>query len=159
MFKKVLVTTDGSSRAEKAADYAIGLAKSCDAELHVLSVVDSGSPRTAMEIDPDYVEEIEDSPNIDVDQVEEDRKKPEKQFAGRLIEKAKSEGVKATPFIKVGNPSDEIISTALENSDDVIVIGSHGRSPMGAALVGSVASSVVHAGDLPVLVIPVHDKD
>lgn len=34
----------------------------------------------------------------------------------------------------------------------LIVIGSHGRSSVGIALLGSVANSVVHHSDIPVLV-------
>lgn len=157
MFKKILIATDGSSRAEKAAAYAVDMAKDCDAELNVVSVVDTDKPRNAGEIDSEFYEEIEDSPNIDIEELEEKRKKPETQFANRVVEQATEKGVNAAVTVRVGNPAEEIVNAARESGSEVIVIGSHGRSALGAALVGSVTTSVIHGGDLPVLVIPVHD--
>lgn len=152
MFKKILVAADGSSRAEKAASYAIGLAKSCDAELHVVSVVDIGSPRTAMEIDPDYTEEIKES--IDVSKLETERKKVENQIIDHVNKMASAEGIQATGSVRVGHPSEEILKHAQETDCDLIVMGSHGRRGLTAAVMGSVSTNVIHAGAFPVLMVP-----
>lgn len=152
MFKKILVAADGSSRAEKASSYAIGLAKSCGAELNVVSVVDIGSPRTAMEIDPDYTEELKDS--IDVDKLEDERKKIENQIVDHVNKMASAEGVSASGSVRVGHPSEEILKQAKDEGCDLIVMGSHGRRGLSAAVMGSVSTNVIHAGTFPVLVVP-----
>jgi len=157
-FKNVLIATDGSKQAEKAAEYAVGVAQSCDAQLHVLSVVDVGKPRQAYEIDQDYAEEIGDNQGVDLEALEEERKKPEQQFVNRINELASAEGVNATTAVTVGKPADEILSYASANGCDLIVVGSHGRRPLTAALLGSTASSLVHAGTVPVLVVPANER-
>lgn len=159
MFRNVLVTTDGSARAEKAAGYAIDLVKSTGGKLTVLSVVDEGDPRNAGEIDPDFYEEIADDPNVDSDALELKRKKPEMDFASRVLQQASGSGIDATMKVRVGNPVDEIVNESVELGAEVIVIGSHGRSAVGAALMGSVATGVIHKGEIPVLVVPVHHED
>lgn len=159
MFRNILIATDGSARAEKASDYAVSLAKSTGGTLHVVSVVDEDKPRSAGEVDPDFYEEIADSPNIDSEEQELRRKKPEMSFANRIVQKAADEGVESSMIVKVGSPAEEIVKTAIELGSEVIVIGSHGRGVVGAALMGSVASGVIHKGEIPVLVIPVHAED
>ena len=51
MAKKILVPTDGSERAEIAADFAIDLAKQLDASLLFVSVVDDYAPAFAYDLE------------------------------------------------------------------------------------------------------------
>ena len=154
MLKRILMATDGSARAQKAATQAIELAKSCGTELNVISVVDSGSPRSAIDIDP-Y--DIVDEDTAILDKLDEEKKKPEMAFVKRIVEMAADEGLSAGSEVRIGNPAEEILAYAKESSSDVIVIGSHGRGAIASAVMGSVASSIVHKGDLPVLLVPVHE--
>ncbi|MHB0915214.1 MAG: universal stress protein [Thermoleophilia bacterium] len=159
MFRNILIATDGSARAEKASAYAVDLAKSTGGTLHVVSVVDDDKPRTAGEIDPDFYEEITDSPNIDIEELDLKRKQPEMEFANRIIQKATDQGVESSMIVKVGSPAEEIVKAAVELGSEVIVIGSRGRGVVGSALMGSVASGVIHKGVVPVLVIPARGED
>jgi len=152
MFKKILVAADGSSRGEKAASYAIDLAKICNAELVIVCVVDAGSPRSAMEIDPDSIKELGD--DYDTSDLEKEREKVESQIVNHLNDKAKQEGIQSSGVVRAGNPSEEILKQAQEADSDLIVMGSHGRSGLAAAVMGSVSTKVVHAGALPVLIVP-----
>ena len=154
---KILVATDGSPRSEKAADAAIMLAKMSGAELQVISVVDPGSPRTAMDIDPDVYDEIKEDDLVISDEVEAERKKPEQQFVSRVADRASGEGVQVSQIISVGDAAEKILSTAKENSVDMIVVGTHGRSPVVTAVMGSIATKVIHGGMTPVLVVPYKD--
>jgi nucleotide-binding universal stress UspA family protein len=52
-----------------------------------------------------------------------------------------------------------IIALANERDARLIVIGSHGISPITSALLGSVAAGVVHHADRPVLVMPAERPD
>ena len=152
MLKRILLATDGSNRSEKAATHAIDLAKSAGAELSIVSVVDSGSPRTAIDIDP-Y--DIEDKSILD--ELDEEKKKPEYAFVKRIGEMASAAGVKSGSEVRIGTPADEILAYAKETSSDMIVIGSHGRGAVANAVMGSTGTNIVHKGDVPVLIIPMKD--
>ncbi|MHB1390994.1 MAG: universal stress protein [Thermoleophilia bacterium] len=157
MVKKILVATDGSERAEKASEIAIELAQACGAEFFIISVVDSGSPRSAMDLDPDAMKEIvEDNNYSDVEKIIDDKKAPEWQNCARVSEAAHAAKLTVACDVRMGNPAEEIIDFAREKGADLIVLGSHGRSHLGNAVMGSVTTAILHKGDLPVLVIPVH---
>ena len=69
-----------------------------------------------------------------------------------------SEGLGATIPILVrapaGDPAEEIARYARENDLDLIVIGTHGRTGMSRALLGSVAERVIRTAPCPVLAVP-----
>jgi nucleotide-binding universal stress UspA family protein len=51
-----------------------------------------------------------------------------------------------------------LLDLAEEIDARVIVVGSRGRSPLRAAVLGSVSSGVLHHGHRPALVVPRHDR-
>ena len=53
-----------------------------------------------------------------------------------------------------GNPSDEIVTYANKIGAELIVVGTHGRSGLSRALLGSVAEHVLRKARTPVLVVP-----
>jgi len=55
--------------------------------------------------------------------------------------------------IGVGEPADVIAQYAKEKNADQIVMGTHGRGQIGTALLGSVASKVIHRAPVPVLLV------
>jgi len=157
---KVLIATDGSDRSDQAADYGISLAKACGAEINIISVVDSGHPRNAMDIDPDSIEEIKEDSGLtpQAEKMEEDKKGPEWQYVAKVSEAAHAAGLTVSCDVRIGDPAEQIVSFAQENGVDMIVLGSHGRSTVGAALMGSITTEVIHKCNIPVLVIPVHSS-
>ena len=56
-------------------------------------------------------------------------------------------------FLKVGDPSQQIVATARQWGADLIVLGTHGRAGIEHMLLGSTAESVVRQADCPVLTI------
>lgn len=52
-----------------------------------------------------------------------------------------------------GSPAHEIVTYACENKIDLIILGTHGRSGMSRALLGSVAERVVRTAPCPVLTV------
>jgi universal stress protein A len=56
-------------------------------------------------------------------------------------------------FVVPGGPADDIVKAAREWPADLIVIGSHGRSGLQRALLGSVAEAVTRHAPCPVLVV------
>jgi universal stress protein A len=61
--------------------------------------------------------------------------------------------VPVTTAVESGNPATQIVQYAERMSIDLIVIGTHGRTGMTRALVGSVAERVVRLAPCPVLTV------
>ena len=147
MISKILVPTDGSKTARKAVKYAVELAKQTGATIKLLSVVDRGfssvqaipasaAPTHLMEPIKDYLT-----------QVAEAYLKDAESLCGE-------NGIRSKKVIRSGHPVEEIVKEAVASKVDLIVMGSHGRSAIKAAVLGSVTYGVIHKeSKTPVLVI------
>jgi len=63
-------------------------------------------------------------------------------------------GIDVITAIIFGRPGREIVAYAARNAIDLIVIGTHGRTGVTRALLGSVAAMVVRRSGCPVLTVP-----
>ena len=147
MISRILVPTDGSKTAQKAARYAVDLAKQLKASIIVLSVFDwasfVGSVSAASFAGPEVLNPIEDS-------LQEAAKK----HAGAVKRMCDKDGVQSKTVLTTGHPVDDIVREAKKSKVDLIVMGSHGRSALAAAVLGSVAYGVIHRDmKTPVLVV------
>jgi nucleotide-binding universal stress UspA family protein len=71
-----------------------------------------------------------------------------------LVKEAVDAGVQATPqFVDGPIPADGIVSAAEQAKTDILVLGTHGRTGVMRALLGSVASRVVATASCPVLTV------
>jgi nucleotide-binding universal stress UspA family protein len=147
MILKILVPTDGSKTAQKSVEYAIELAKQTGATITLLSVIDKSLFVTksipAVAAPTHLIEPIEDYL---------------RQAADTYIEQAeklcKENNVQSKKVIRSGHPEEEIIKEAEKSKVDIIVMGSHGRSAIKAAVLGSVTFGVIHKDTkVPVLVV------
>jgi len=87
-------------------------------------------------------------PLVDLMQANADRAMRE------LVDRARSEGIEiAATRIVLGNPARVIVEQAGAGGYDLIVLGTHGRSGLSHALVGSVAEKVVRLSPVPVLTV------
>ena len=57
-------------------------------------------------------------------------------------------------MVRLGEPADEVISLMEQLPNPVIVLASHGRVGAGRAILGSIAFSIVHGVQCPVLIVP-----
>ena len=64
-----------------------------------------------------------------------------------------AEGIEVTVAVRSGVPVDEIRAYVREHPVDVVVMGTHGRTGLRHALVGSVAERIVRLSSVPVLTI------
>ncbi len=55
--------------------------------------------------------------------------------------------------IGVGELAATILDHAIDKRSDLLVMGTHGRSAVKGALLGSVATRMLHQGDIPVLLV------
>jgi nucleotide-binding universal stress UspA family protein len=53
----------------------------------------------------------------------------------------------------MGDPAGQIVTFAREHDFDVVVIGTHGRTGLSHALLGSIAEKVVRTSERPVLTV------
>lgn len=146
MIKKILVPTDGSDRAEHAAELAIDLAKATGAELLFVNVVD--------EVSPAFAYELEAGAGYDIYQIAEERRKYGEEAVSRLKARAEAAGARAAVSVIEGHPWQEILAEVEKSGADHIVIGSHGRRALAAAVLGNVTVNVIHGAKVPVTVVP-----
>lgn len=138
---KILCPTDFSRPAGKAFEYAVFMAKSHQADLTLLHVVDQLHGLEQYEILAITPAEIAEKMG---QQAHEDLQ--------ALVERVE-DSVTTTEIVRQGKTWVEICDAAKEETADLIVIGSQGRTGLSHALIGSVAESVVRHATCPVLVV------
>jgi nucleotide-binding universal stress UspA family protein len=147
MISNILVPTDGSKASQKAARYAVDLAKQLKASIIALSVIDQRSfmPQTvpASETARHTIEPIEDY-----------LREAAEGYAGEIKKLCDKSDVAAKLSIKMGYPVEEIVKEAKRSKANLIVMGSHGRSALSATVLGSVSYGVIHHEiSVPVLIV------
>ena len=148
-YKKVLFCTDFSRNSDCAFDYAFGIAKRDEAVLYILNVTPA-VPQ--MYIADSYLSE-EQLEKIEADSQEYLKKMFNDKYLNHIKDKTKVKVV-----TKSGREDDEIIEFARKEKIDVLVIGTHGRTGIEHAFLGSVAEKVIRRSPIPVFVIPCQDK-
>lgn len=137
MYGTILFPTDGSERATAAAEHAVDLAARLGATLHVLYVADVRMAPVTEEIEPDEVVELHGE-----DPTEE---------AAQL---ATAAGLECVQVVRVGVPHEVITEYTAEEGVDLVVMGTHGRTGLSRALLGSTTERVLRTSAVPVLAVP-----
>ena len=134
----VLLATDGSPTAAQALDFAVELCQDTGARLEVLTV------RTlAAHGDP----EAPHGDHMDLQPVVES-------IAAEATQHAHDLGVEASARTAYGSPAAMIAETAEALDADLVVVGSHGRSALARAALGSVSLGLVSSScPVPVTVV------
>ena len=147
MISKILVPTDGSKAAQKAAKYAVDLAKQIGADITLLSVIDERL--TVSQSIPS-----EASPTHLIEPVEDYLRQAAESYTGEIEKLCRQTDVKSKSIIKSGHPVEVIIKEAGKLKADLIVMGSHGKSAIKATILGSVTYGVIHKDtNIPVLLV------
>lgn len=140
---RILLPTDFSDYAKTAMNYSCAFAEHFGAELHLLHVLQDlvamvPEPGLAFPPPGDYMTELRESAERALEQ---------------LLDPNWAEGKTIVKATRQGPPFLEIIRYAKEVDIDMIVIGTHGRSGLAHALLGSVAEKVVRKAPCPVLTV------
>jgi nucleotide-binding universal stress UspA family protein len=142
MPNRILVPVDGSEYSTRALDFAVTLAAETKADLVILNVVDLA--RVAVlsggeaQLIPGCLEEVRAEGQSIVQDACARVRAP----------------VHASACVVTGSPVDQIEEVAGEMKPSFIVMGTHGRSGLGRALMGSVAEGVVRRAPVPVMIVP-----
>jgi nucleotide-binding universal stress UspA family protein len=147
MISNILVPTDGSEAAQKAARYAIDLAKQLKCSIIVLSVIDNRSLMAQTISAQENVRHI-------IEPMEDYLREAAEEYARKIKQICDENGVRSKILVTSGHPAEEITKEAESSNADLIVMGSHGRSALIAAFLGSVAYSIIHKETkIPVLIV------
>ncbi|WP_222917784.1 universal stress protein [Natrinema sp. SYSU A 869] len=145
MYDCILVPTDGSREVEHALEYAFDLARTHDATIRSLYVVNAvgygGLPmETALEGVSDAL-------------------RNEGRAAVSRVEELAPADVSVETAVLEGAPSQVIVEEADPAECDLVVMGTHGRGGIDRLLLGSVTERVVRRASVPVLTIQVDPDD
>jgi len=139
---KVLVPIDFSDYSKSALKYAVNFAKSFNAEILLIYVVEP------IIYPPDFSMGQIAMPTINTDW--DNRAKEE---LDKLAKNEITNNGNVKTIIKTGKPFAEIIETAKEEDIDLIIIATHGHSGVEYILFGSTAEKVVRKAPCPVLTL------
>jgi nucleotide-binding universal stress UspA family protein len=144
MYKKILVPLDGSKRAEAVLPHVEEIAYHTKAQVVFLQVIEHQYVFT----DPhgyNYlgIEEISNEAQI---------KQAETYLAG-IEGEFNDKNITAKSVVEVGSVAHSIIRIAEREEIDLIAMASHGRTGLAHVFYGSVAASVLHLVDRPLLLV------
>jgi len=147
MITKILVPTDGSKPAKKSIEYAVQLAGQVGATIVLISVINKSLvvpqsiPGTA-------------TPTKLIVPIEDYLRHAAEAYLDEAEALCMKYSVHTRKVIRSGHPVEEILKEAQKSKADLIVIGSHGRSALKAAVLGSVTFGIINKETLvPVLVV------
>jgi nucleotide-binding universal stress UspA family protein len=137
---RIMVAIDGSEHSLKAAEYALEVAKSFNAQLFAVTV--TSVPQSYQMKHEEVLEESKEMSDS-------------RAWLEQFSHKAKEDNIELkTELISSHRPVDYVIlEYAEEKGIDLIVVGTRGRSGFKRLLLGSIASSVVTYAHCPVMVV------
>jgi nucleotide-binding universal stress UspA family protein len=138
--KRILVPTDFSESARHALRYGQSFAKEYDAELLLLHVVENLTVGYASDLFP-----------VPMAEVFEEISGYAKAELKKLGDEVRAKGLNTRELVIQGKPSAEIVRVALEETADIIVLGTHGKGMLDKAIFGSTAERVIRRAPCPVL--------
>ncbi|MGV7209209.1 universal stress protein [Oxalobacteraceae bacterium A2-2] len=145
MYRKILITTDGSAVSSKTACAGVAFAQQMGAEVLALFVAPGYQYPIYVEIiPPSYPSEKEYTAAM---------RRAGQEHTQDIIESCARRGVPCEALTTFADSTAaEIVKVAAEHGCDLIFMGSHGRSGWGQLLLGSVTSKVLQHARIPVLV-------
>jgi nucleotide-binding universal stress UspA family protein len=136
--RKILLASDLSPVSEAATDEAFAVASRVGAALLIVSVID---PRGLRLPGGGYFTRV--------DQLRARREAA----AQALVRRGRDSRVRVTFLIWEGEPGEAILEAAAAEEADMIILGTHGRGPLGRLILGSVSRRVQRDARVPVVIV------
>lgn len=137
-YESILIPTDGSDSANRAAQHGLKFADALDATVHAFSVVEDA----VLGLDVRSAVSKEESEQAARDAVEE------------IASAAETHGIgDVYTHVEHGTPDEEIQKFVEANGIDVVVMGTTGRRSTDRILLGSVAEKTVRSTPVPVITV------
>ena len=143
---KILHPTDFSETSTVALRWAESLASHFLAELTVV-YADRFGPAEYLEVSPEYLEDLPHEKEKALSSLHE--------YLGETL----AEASKWREAVAIDFPVPGILKTARGEDSDLIVMGTHGRTGIRRALMGSIAEGVLHGSDRPVMTVRHRDGE
>jgi nucleotide-binding universal stress UspA family protein len=139
VYSNILVAIDDSEQSGRAVKAAGELAKLSGGTVHLFHVRERQDVvgKSGGSFDNEYAEEAA---------ALLDRAAGELEVSGVTVKTS-------SVHVPIGHVANEIVKAAADVEADTIVMGSHGRTGLGAVVMGSNAYKVLHLADRPVLVV------
>ena len=145
MYRKILITTDGSAVSQHTACAGVKFAQQMGAEVLALFVAPDYQY-------PVYVEIIPPSYPSEEEYIAQMRRMGE-EYMGKIMRSCAGAGLKHSCMTAFSDTAAlKIVDVAEQEGCDLIFMGSHGRSGWGQILLGSVTNKVLSHTTKPVLV-------
>ena len=145
MFKHILIHTDGSELSRKAIHIGIELAKFHGARVTGVHAVPDYHLMIAYEGAFDPVTE---------ERIEKEARVRAETYLDYIKQEAAAAGVSCETVCETNDhPYDAIIKTVENKGCDLVVLHSHGRKGLAAALLGSETRKVLFYAKIPVMVV------
>jgi nucleotide-binding universal stress UspA family protein len=130
--KRIIASTDFSTRSNRALRQAGLLAQPIDAELYVLHVVDDDQPDELINLE---------------------KREAERLINEQLHSMPELQHVRSEPRVTTGIPFDGILMAANELRADLVVMGSHRKRILLDVFVGTTIERVIRKANFPVLMV------
>jgi nucleotide-binding universal stress UspA family protein len=143
MARAIVLGFDGSECASSALDSAIDLARRYDEELVIVFGIEP-PVRSAGEEFAEHEKALHEIGE---------------RVTGSALKRASEAGVKADVSLVPLRPVPAILQVAAQRDAHMIVIGTHGESPLKGAILGSTPHKLLHLSDRPVVVVPIGGAD
>ncbi len=141
----ILVPLDSSPLSERALPWATNIARKTDARVTLVSVIDVNQLAAYAGIDRQPVL---------LSDLEEESRDLAREYLDDVVRRFRSQGLRATWEVRLGQPTDEIIRVAETTAADLVVMSTHGRGGIGRWAFGSITDDVLKRGNTPVMIIP-----
>jgi nucleotide-binding universal stress UspA family protein len=147
MTKRILLATDGSESSRRALREAAAFARSGDT-IRVIHTVE----------DPVNLLTSAFGKLIDLEQVRRDMQTEGEEHLARAVLYLREEGIDAEAHLLDLRTTGETVPEAMtreadEWAADIIIVGTHGRSGVRRAMLGSVAEQILRSAQVPVMLV------
>jgi nucleotide-binding universal stress UspA family protein len=147
--QRILVPLDGNKEHEAGLETAVSLATVCGAALHLVGVIHElhtlPAEKTASAI----------LLPIATHEMLEQSSRQMAQYLSYLVQEIRLQKLNVTAEIQRGDPTEKIVQTARQQKVDLIVLGTHGKTPMEAFWSGSLTPALFVQSQVPILLVPV----
>jgi nucleotide-binding universal stress UspA family protein len=143
---RILVPLDGSPEAEAALTVAEALARECNVPIVLVRFVEP--------IIVDFAADPTGMAYVDFQGILDSMEEAAREYLDRMAAALGRRGVTVTTEVSVAQPADGIAAHTRQRQDDLVVLGTHGRSGWRRFLPGSVARRVIRTVAAPMIVCP-----
>lgn len=136
-YRRILVPLENSGYDRAVLEQVRLLARLCQASVVLIHVADGWAARNVHQLELRESEEM----------------RHDHAYLERVAARLAAEGLPTEAVLAAGDPADEILAAVEREKCDLIAMSTHGHRFIGDLLRGSVASTVRHHAQVPVLLV------